>query len=361
MDTARTARRLGARDVTVVYRRSRAEMPAHHVEADDTEKEGVGFVFQAAPARGARRRQRRGRAACAAAGWRPARPDASGRTPPGARRRQRVRHRLRRDHRRHRHGPRHRRLRGRGRGRRQRGRVAVDPETLQSATPWLFAAGDVVSGASDITRATGPGPAGRPHDRPLDPAASRSTGFDLRLPVVDKAAGPGPPEDLPRWRCRPSPSEVLSAGPDRLPRGRAADDRGGGPPRRRPVPRLRRLLRVRRVRRCLPGRRASTCAPATRSCDVEVGAVVVATGLQALRRRPQAASTASAPSRTSSPACRWTACSPRPGRSTRSCGPATARSPSGSPTSCAPARATRRSATRSARASAACTRSSRTS
>ena len=24
-------------------------MPAHHVEADDTEKEGVGFVFQAAP------------------------------------------------------------------------------------------------------------------------------------------------------------------------------------------------------------------------------------------------------------------------------------------------------------------------
>jgi NADPH-dependent glutamate synthase beta subunit-like oxidoreductase len=36
MDTARTARRLGARDVTVVYRRTRAEMPAHHVEADDT-------------------------------------------------------------------------------------------------------------------------------------------------------------------------------------------------------------------------------------------------------------------------------------------------------------------------------------
>ena len=49
MDTARTARRLGARDVTVVYRRTRAEMPAHHVEADDTEKEGVGFQFQAAP------------------------------------------------------------------------------------------------------------------------------------------------------------------------------------------------------------------------------------------------------------------------------------------------------------------------
>ena len=49
MDTARTARRLGASSVTVVYRRTRAEMPAHHVEADDTEAEGVGFVFQAAP------------------------------------------------------------------------------------------------------------------------------------------------------------------------------------------------------------------------------------------------------------------------------------------------------------------------
>ncbi len=58
MDTARTARRLGARDVTVVYRRTRAEMPAHHVEADDTEKEGVGFVFQARPGRRPRRRPR---------------------------------------------------------------------------------------------------------------------------------------------------------------------------------------------------------------------------------------------------------------------------------------------------------------
>ncbi len=50
MDAARTARRLGATSVTVAYRRGRAELPAHHVEADDAEREGVAFSFQVAPA-----------------------------------------------------------------------------------------------------------------------------------------------------------------------------------------------------------------------------------------------------------------------------------------------------------------------
>ncbi len=49
MDVARTARRLGAASVTVAYRRGRAEMPAHHVESDDAEKEGVAFRLQVAP------------------------------------------------------------------------------------------------------------------------------------------------------------------------------------------------------------------------------------------------------------------------------------------------------------------------
>ena len=68
-------------DVTVVYRRTRAEMPAHHVEADDTEKEGVGFIFQAAPVavlddgHGATRGLRCSRMA-------PGAPDASGRSRP---------------------------------------------------------------------------------------------------------------------------------------------------------------------------------------------------------------------------------------------------------------------------------------
>ncbi|HEX6558190.1 MAG TPA: FAD-dependent oxidoreductase, partial [Longimicrobiales bacterium] len=50
MDCARTALRLGS-DVTVVYRRTRKEMPAIAEEVHDAEREGVDFVFLAAPSR----------------------------------------------------------------------------------------------------------------------------------------------------------------------------------------------------------------------------------------------------------------------------------------------------------------------
>ena len=51
MDAARCAVRLGARPVKVVYRRSRAEMPAHDWEVAETEAEGAVFEFLAAPVR----------------------------------------------------------------------------------------------------------------------------------------------------------------------------------------------------------------------------------------------------------------------------------------------------------------------
>ncbi len=41
MDAARVARRLGADDALIVYRRTRAQMPAHTEEAEDAEREGV--------------------------------------------------------------------------------------------------------------------------------------------------------------------------------------------------------------------------------------------------------------------------------------------------------------------------------
>jgi NADPH-dependent glutamate synthase beta subunit-like oxidoreductase len=41
MDAARTARRLGAEEALLVYRRTRGEMPAHEEEAHDAEREGV--------------------------------------------------------------------------------------------------------------------------------------------------------------------------------------------------------------------------------------------------------------------------------------------------------------------------------
>ena len=41
MDAARTARRLGAEETLIVYRRTREQMPAHEEEAADAEREGV--------------------------------------------------------------------------------------------------------------------------------------------------------------------------------------------------------------------------------------------------------------------------------------------------------------------------------
>lgn len=49
MDAVRTARRLGAEEAVVVYRRSRAELPARAEEVHHAEEEGVGFQFLTAP------------------------------------------------------------------------------------------------------------------------------------------------------------------------------------------------------------------------------------------------------------------------------------------------------------------------
>ncbi|RJQ32710.1 MAG: FAD-dependent oxidoreductase [Actinobacteria bacterium] len=51
IDCARSARRIGANDVTIVYRRTQAEMPAHEFEIEDAMHEGVKFEFLANPAK----------------------------------------------------------------------------------------------------------------------------------------------------------------------------------------------------------------------------------------------------------------------------------------------------------------------
>lgn len=51
VDAARTSLRLGAREVTVIYRRSRMEMPASHREIREAEEEGVKLFLMAAPTR----------------------------------------------------------------------------------------------------------------------------------------------------------------------------------------------------------------------------------------------------------------------------------------------------------------------
>ena len=185
MDAARVACRLGAAVVTVAYRRTRSEMPAHHVEADDAEKEGVSFTFLVTPA------EVTGDANGAVNGLRCTKmrlgdADASGRRRPepipgseyviaadvvisavglagdptvfaGA-------------------------LEA-GRN----GTIAARADTLETAVPGVFAAGDAVNGATDITRAVGEGRrAAHMIDRWINGLPLE--GFDLRLPVVDKAA-----------------------------------------------------------------------------------------------------------------------------------------------------------------------------
>jgi heterodisulfide reductase subunit A len=185
MDAARVSRRLGAASVTIAYRRTRAELPAHHVEADDAEKEGVDFTFLVAPA------EVTGDASGAVNGlkctkMRLGEPDASGRRRPepipgseyviatdiiisaiglsadaGA-------------------------FAGTLESNRN-GTLTAREGTLETQVPGIFAAGDVVNGATDITRAVGEGRrSAHMIDRWLNGLAL--DGFDLRLPVVDKKA-----------------------------------------------------------------------------------------------------------------------------------------------------------------------------
>lgn len=51
IDAARTAKRLGAKEVSIIYRRSQQEMPAHMEEVVQAKDEGVSIVYLAAPLR----------------------------------------------------------------------------------------------------------------------------------------------------------------------------------------------------------------------------------------------------------------------------------------------------------------------
>jgi heterodisulfide reductase subunit A len=187
IDAARTAIRLGALETLVAYRRSRDEMPAHDVEVDDALREGVRFMFQVAPVE-VRGDDRGGVTGLRCQRMTLGEPDDSGRHRPepvpasdfdipcefviaavGI-------------------GPAAEAFDGTIDVTAD-GRAQVDPDTLQGSVPWLFAAGDAVTGASDIARAIGQGRrAAFMIDRWLqDLEFGRFPDLDDRLAAVDKA------------------------------------------------------------------------------------------------------------------------------------------------------------------------------
>jgi glutamate synthase (NADPH/NADH) small chain len=150
IDVAREALRLGAGDVTLVYRRSRGEMPAYPHEVEEAEAEGVRFQWLAAPVRflGAGRL-----VAVECQTMTLGEPDASGRRRPepvagsefaipadtavkatGQRGRDELEELVEGLH-------------------LSRGRVEVDPATGQTANPKFFAGGDAVNGGSSAVEA----------------------------------------------------------------------------------------------------------------------------------------------------------------------------------------------------------------
>ena len=51
IDSARTALRLGSKEVTIIYRRTKLEMPANYEEIKAAEAEGINFLFLASPSK----------------------------------------------------------------------------------------------------------------------------------------------------------------------------------------------------------------------------------------------------------------------------------------------------------------------
>jgi dihydropyrimidine dehydrogenase (NAD+) subunit PreT len=154
IDVARLALRLGAREATVVYRRTEAEMPAYAHEVEEARAEGVRFLWLAAPVRilGERRVE-----AVECRQMRPGEPDESGRrrAEPVAGSEFAI--------------PADTVVKAIGQRPRSelpewvdgldtdRGRLVVDPETGRTTNPRFFAGGDAVNGGASAVEAVAHG------------------------------------------------------------------------------------------------------------------------------------------------------------------------------------------------------------
>jgi thioredoxin reductase/ferredoxin len=239
MDAARVARRLGADEALIVYRRTREQMPAHAEEAEDAEREGVRINWLRTITAFDGPELQVELMELDESGY----PQPTGRfetlaadtvilalgqeTDTGF-------------------------LRARA-GRRVRARRHRAVSTrLMTGCPGVFAGGDMVPSERTVTVGVGHGKKaarhidawlrrrGRAERRPKHRRAT----FDKLQPVV-----------LRRRRPPQQPELAPPSGSRASVRSSAACQRGGGDLRGRPVPVLRQLLRVRRLPRRVPGGR----------------------------------------------------------------------------------------------------------
>ncbi len=184
IDSARVAVRLGAKKVIVQYRRSREEMPAHHWEIECAEKEGVEFQYLTAPVKFTGRDGKLAEAVSIRMEFDGA--DADGRRKPvPAEGSEYVTETdmvitavgLAPDTKNF----------GSAIKLNKNETISVDPETLQTDIPYVFAGGDVVTGPSMIVNAVGQGRrAAFFIHRYLTGQDLKGAEYDYRLPAVDK-------------------------------------------------------------------------------------------------------------------------------------------------------------------------------
>lgn len=152
VDAARTALRLGARKVSILYRRSRAELPADPKEVEQALEEGINILFLVAPTR---IKRRTGRLSVTCIKMELGEPDESGRRRPvpirGSEFTRQVDTLITAIGQAP-HTPSDFRLRvGRG------STIQVDPITLTTNRTGVFAGGDAVTGPATVTQALAAG------------------------------------------------------------------------------------------------------------------------------------------------------------------------------------------------------------
>ncbi len=238
IDCARTALRLGAMEVRLLYRRTRNEMPANEMEIVEAEHEGVEMDFLVAPVRVIQENGRLDRSRVHPHGARRARRQraAESEAGPGIRVRHRLRLRDRRDRSEH---PISEFADGKVPHFLPLGEVLnltrwqtiqVNEKTFETSVDGVFSGGDVVTGAATAIEAIAvrdarPPTRSTPTSEPARRSPSRSSSSAARTPTTtsrSRTCGMG--RATRAARCRPSPPEERKKSFNEVEQGYTAED-----------------------------------------------------------------------------------------------------------------------------------------